>query len=123
MLSVKTPSFAEYIGKVRSELTRGILLNILRLKKSWPKPTWPNSNPIFRNCREFEILFLLCALSVVCYTATAPHFSSQLCFCPRAQTFVVDPLDRAMLRHYALSKESTCLDLHMRLEIQLAFET
>jgi hypothetical protein len=53
MLSVKTPSFAEYIGKVRSELTNGFLLNILRLKKSWPKAAWPNSNPIFRNGREF----------------------------------------------------------------------
>jgi hypothetical protein len=70
MLSVKTPSFAEFVGKVRPELTRGFLLNILRLKKSWPKATWPNSNPIFRMAENFETLFLLCTLSIFCYTGT-----------------------------------------------------
>jgi len=76
--------------------------------------------PFSEIAENLETLFLLCTSSVVCYTVTALHFRSQLCFHPQAQTCVVDPLDRATLRYCAVSKESTCLGLHMRLEIQLA---
>lgn len=123
MLSVKTPSFAECIGRVRYELTRGFLLKFWSWRNSFLKQHGQTVTPFSGIPENLETLFLLCTSSVACYTVTALHFRSQLCLCPRAQTCVVDPLDRAMLRHCTVSKESTCLGLHMRLEIQLAFET